>query len=575
MATVYKAHDTNLDRVVAVKVLHDHLADDPDFQARFEREAKLVAALNHPNIVQVFDYDEIERLDGAGKTQKIYLMVMPFISGPTLRSVLEDRQTLGEPLSLEQIGVVIESVCKALSYAHKQGMVHRDVTPSNILYAEGVDQDRVLLADFGLARLAFGTRITQTGMTTGTPVYMSPEQGMGEAPDSRSDLYSLGVILYEILSGHPPFSGETAYSLIMKHVTEPVAIEPLKLKGVSNAMIAVVQRVLAKSPKDRYQDADTFLADFKKALVNELPTAVRSGLGTVVLPSVPAPATPSPSPQPRFSPRTAIFLLGGVIVGLVAASLILSVRPATAPVGGRAMVTLAVLPTSKNRMGSSMTDAAVQFTDDFSSKTRRAAWVMESEDALVSRKIIEGSALRVTSQLPSTAFTTVVNPRSASYSGAITIEAKLKLSEKSQPPTATGVVFRYQSEDEYYVFAIDGSRRWSIWLRKSGQWTELREVSSGELWTTSEVIKPLGEENTIKLTIETETIRAQVNGVDLITLTGVKPDIKYGGVGIYLATTTNQMETAPFAEVDLTYYSVQRYTPQATPVIPSPVAVTK
>jgi eukaryotic-like serine/threonine-protein kinase len=202
MASVYKGWDANLERSVAVKVLHDYLVEDKDFRDRFEREAKLVASLDHPNIAQVYDFEIAER---AG--QPIYYMVMKYIPGKSLRALMEDDAHSGERLTLTEVSNVMSGVCNALQYAHQRGMVHRDVTPGNILFDE---QGRAVLADFGIARIVASQRVTQSGMTSGTPLYMPPEQGLGEAGDHRSDLYSLGVILYEMLSGKPPFDAESA-----------------------------------------------------------------------------------------------------------------------------------------------------------------------------------------------------------------------------------------------------------------------------------------------------------------------------------------------------------------------------
>lgn len=214
MAAVYKAWDTNLDRTVAVKVLHTHLSDDADFKSRFEREAKLVAGLNHPNIVQVYDFDSVQMSD-----ETIYYMVMAYVPGATLRQVMEQRRAENRSFTLTEIGEILRQIVSALSYAHSRGMVHRDVTPGNILFNE---DKQVVLADFGIARMIEGTRVTRTGTTSGTPIYMSPEQSMGEGGDHRSDIYSLGIILFELLTGRAPYEGDSAFAILMKHVNEPV-----------------------------------------------------------------------------------------------------------------------------------------------------------------------------------------------------------------------------------------------------------------------------------------------------------------------------------------------------------------
>ncbi len=544
MATVYKAWDTNLDRWVAVKVLHDHLADDPEFNARFEREAKLVAALNHPNIVQIFDFEHIER-DG----QAIYYMVMPYITGQSLRALMEQRQAAGENLSIEEVEQVMDAVCGALSYAHIQGMIHRDVTPANILFNEG---GGIVLADFGLAKLADSRKLTQTGMTTGTPIYMSPEQGTGDTLDSRSDLYSLGVILYEMLAGHPPFDGDTAFALIMKHVNDPVPLE--RLKGLDINIQRVVQRVLAKDPADRYASAGDFLKDFKQAVVGSLSTAVRSGVGTILIPMPKKVKRKSKDKRPAYYVRLALFTLGTLVAGL-AVSFILTIPDIRGFSPQNAQVMPGILPTLARPMGNSMTEASAEFTDDFS-QTRLQEWQLTPEDPRIERKIAD-NLLRIRNSVPSTAITTMINPRSMDYSQPIVIESSFTISDKSQTPSAAGIIFRYQSDDAYYVFAIDGMRRYSIWMRKNGTWYELRKLDN-ERWTFNDAIKDIGQQNTLKIVVNGVQLIGYVNGAQVFEVKET-PLLEHGGVGLYTATTSNPNETAPLAAVDVSIYSVKFY----------------
>ncbi|PJF36271.1 MAG: hypothetical protein CUN49_06245, partial [Candidatus Thermofonsia Clade 1 bacterium] len=253
MAAVYKAWDVNLERWVAVKVLHTHLSDQEDFKERFEREAKLIASLNHPNIVQVYDFDTVER-----NGERIYYMVMTYVEGQTLRQVMEQRRASGERFSLAEIGAIMRGVCAALSYAHKRGMVHRDVTPGNILFNA---EEQPVLADFGIARMVEGARITRSGTTSGTPIYMSPEQSTGAESDHRADIYSLGVILFELLSGKAPYEGESTVAILMKHVNDPIPKVTDLVPGLPPAADIIVARALAKSPEARYQSVEAFLHD--------------------------------------------------------------------------------------------------------------------------------------------------------------------------------------------------------------------------------------------------------------------------------------------------------------------------
>ena len=192
MATVYHAVDKNLGRDVAIKVLHEHLIHDDTFKERFEQEAKFIASFNHPNIIQIYDFNTIESEDG-----KIYYMVMPYLSGDTLIDVLDECRDKEATLPHDRIREIITDLAEALDYAHARGMVHRDVKPANILFDEN---QRAVLTDFGIARLAQTSGLTADGTIIGTPAYMSPEQATGQDTDHRSDIYSLGIILFEFMS---------------------------------------------------------------------------------------------------------------------------------------------------------------------------------------------------------------------------------------------------------------------------------------------------------------------------------------------------------------------------------------
>src|SRR5262245_46020969 len=210
MAEVYRAYQPSLDRHVAIKLLHTRLAGEANFIDRFRREATLVARLRHPHIVQVHDF-EVEN--------EQYYMVMELVEGGTLTTELEERRLKDRPFSLLEIVQIFTALTSAIDYAHARGMIHRDLKPGNIMFsAEG----QVVLTDFGIARILDGANPTVTGVITGTPAYMSPEQGKGERGDERSDIYSLGVILYELVTGRVPFEGTTPFGVIMKHVNEPL-----------------------------------------------------------------------------------------------------------------------------------------------------------------------------------------------------------------------------------------------------------------------------------------------------------------------------------------------------------------
>jgi len=243
MATVYKATHPGLDQTVAIKVLHEQLAADPDIRGRFRREATAVAALRHPNIVRVIDFDEI---DGR------YFMVMEYIDGQTLAERLKTLADQGVRMSLADALALFEPLCSAVDYANRHGMVHRDIKPANILLtAEG----EPVITDYGIARIVGATRQTATGAVLGSAHYMSPEQAQGLTIDGRTDVYSLGVVLYECLSGKPPFGGDSLATILMQHITAPVPpIWPL-YPDLPPLVDGMLHTALAKSPDERFQTA--------------------------------------------------------------------------------------------------------------------------------------------------------------------------------------------------------------------------------------------------------------------------------------------------------------------------------
>jgi eukaryotic-like serine/threonine-protein kinase len=244
MATVFRAEQMPLNREVVVKVLHAHLARDSEMTERFRREAEAAARLVHPFICPVLDFGQ------AGET--VYI-VMPFLSGGSLADrVQRDRAVAPAPAAAAAAQVAV-----ALDHAHQRGVVHRDVKPDNILFD---DDGNAYITDFGIATARFHARLTASGRAMGTPHYMSPEQAMGKLVDGRSDLYALGVVLYEALVGFPPFDGADAFSVGYKHVHEkPVAITEIDSR-VPEALGTIVMRCLEKSPDARYPRG-TALAD--------------------------------------------------------------------------------------------------------------------------------------------------------------------------------------------------------------------------------------------------------------------------------------------------------------------------
>lgn len=258
MADVYKAYQPGLDRYVAIKVLHPFLARQEDFLKRFQREAKVVAMLRHPNVIQVYDFDYDEDDDA-------YYMVMEFIDGPTLKERLKGCAAERTLLPYEESASIAAAVANALEYAHQRGMVHRDVKPGNIMFGQG---GQTILTDFGIAKIVNLSGMTASGTMVGTPAYMSPEQGLGQSGDERSDIYSLGVVLFEMVTGQVPFEAETFMGVVLKQINEVPPAPSLINPEVPQALDAVILKALAKDPKDRYQTGSQLAADLRQAIVS-------------------------------------------------------------------------------------------------------------------------------------------------------------------------------------------------------------------------------------------------------------------------------------------------------------------
>ncbi len=290
MSTVYKAYHAALDRYVALKVLHPVFKGDQDFMARFQREARIVARLEHPHIVPVYDYSEHEGTP---------FLVMRYVEGRTLKAVLTEQGAL----PLERVGEILSPVCEALQYAHAHGVLHRDIKPSNILLSR---EGKVYVTDFGLAKMVQSgdSTISQDRMI-GTPQYISPEQAKGEKLDHRTDLYSLGVILFEMVTGRVPYTADTPFAVVHDHIFSPLPLPSTLNPEVPAAVEQVVLKALAKVPDDRFADAEEFL----NAVLHTVPRAGRPGtalplegavqpVAAAAVPDVPAPESAAVSPAP-------------------------------------------------------------------------------------------------------------------------------------------------------------------------------------------------------------------------------------------------------------------------------------
>lgn len=308
MAEVYLGTHLTLDRSVAVKVMHSYIEESAELQTRFQREARVVAGLRHPNIVQILDFDTYEGHP---------YIVMEFLRGVSLAAYLRNLHEKNEVLPFVKVGRLLGALASGLDYAHSQGVIHRDIKPANILLHSRSGEFTVerplsknidpIITDFGLVRIAHSTNQTATGMVSGTPTYMSPEQAQGSKVDHRTDIYSLGVVLYELLAGRVPFEGDSTLAVIYKHINEPPAL----IDNIPEQLQAVIGKALAKNPDDRYQNARDLAEDFFDAIGmrTELETAYPAPVRT----SRPATVSQrSPAPAPRTS-RNPLWI-GAVVV---------------------------------------------------------------------------------------------------------------------------------------------------------------------------------------------------------------------------------------------------------------------
>jgi eukaryotic-like serine/threonine-protein kinase len=297
MSSVYKATDPNLRRTVAVKLIHPHLSSNADFVRRFEEEAASVAQLRHSNIIQVYDFNHDD---------DTYYMVLEYVPGETLQQRLMDLRATEDTMPLQTVVQIGASLADAIAYAHQRGMIHRDIKPANVMLDP---HGQAILMDFGIAKMIGGEQHTATGAVVGTALYMSPEQVTGQRPTTQSDIYSLGVTLFEMIGGRPPFEGDSAMSVMMAHVNQPVpdlnAINPATPRDLK----MIVERALAKDPTDRFASAADVAAALRSAdlsgRASSAPTAEMRRASRAVPEATMIEQPPASPPPPRQADRTA------------------------------------------------------------------------------------------------------------------------------------------------------------------------------------------------------------------------------------------------------------------------------
>ena len=306
MAEVHLGYDRRLSRIIAIKLLRSDIAGDPTFQARFRREAQSAAALNHPSIVSVYDSGEEQVTTPNGAVRSVPYIVMEYVEGHTVREFLGEGEAVPIPEAVE----IVTGVLDALEYSHRAGIIHRDIKPGNIMLTS---TGAVKVMDFGIARAVedSAATVTQTHAVVGTAQYLSPEQARGEVVDARSDLYSAGCLLYELLTGKPPFTGDSAVAIAYQHVREIPRPPSAVAADVPESLDRVVLKALAKNRDDRYQDASHMRADLLAAARGLSVSAPSAESWSAPAPAMaagspspaPAPAPPAP-PAPPMARRT-------------------------------------------------------------------------------------------------------------------------------------------------------------------------------------------------------------------------------------------------------------------------------
>ncbi len=532
MARVYQAWDTHLERLVAIKVLHEHLADDESFKERFEREAKFIASLNHPNIVQVYDYKAAEH-----EGFPMYYMVMSHIDGKTLRQVLEDALIARQQLTRDQVLRWTRNLCDALGYAHEIGMVHRDVKPGNIILNGRGD---VVLTDFGIARMVASSRLTQDGLSTGTPAYMSPEQATGDAGDARSDLYSLGIIVFEMLTGRTPYNDDGTLSLMYKQINAPVPAISQYLQHPNPRLDQFMARALAKNPDERFATAAEFWQALN-AILGDSAVDVTAILPTNQLPSAAQKHTTAPriiqtlstNPRARSTGIIVIALAALVVIAMILMNANVLNPPAPAPIATLSGNVPSMTGSDTNSMTAgvpSMTGGGY-FTSRFNpNSTSDLTYWTQSTDDLFTRELLLEGGYRLSNQRPFIAETSIANLGMGYDNISITLRGTLD--PESAPASAFGIVFHYQDDANYNVFALDGLGRYSIWVLETGIWRELRDAD--EEWTLTEAANPIGERNRLSITVIGSFLTGYINNRQVVR---VEDDtFSTGEIGIYFAT---------------------------------------
>ncbi len=486
MAAVYRAYQPGVDRTVALKVLPRHYAADPEFVARFEREARLIARLEHPHIMPVHDFGEAD-----GYTY----LAMRFVESGTLADLLEK----GQPLSLAQMQRVVGQVGDALDYAHSQGVIHRDIKPSNILI-DG--RGNCLLTDFGIAKMMEGdTHLTRTGGVIGTPAYMSPEQITGQALDGRSDMYSLGIVLYEMATGRVPYQAETPPAVLVKHLHDPLPLPRTLNPALPESVERVILKSLAKQPQDRYAT----MGDMVRALQSDNQAALPAtpdAKTDLTAPIPTAEVVDEKATEPADRRQGSRPLWPWVIGGLAVAGITVVLAVSAAGLGPKLFG------------GNGPLAGTILFQDDFGSNAN--AWpVGEKSDDYSSdvAQIADGKYRRSTTSKRDVLWQEAV-PGVSPQDFWLGVEATLVETSAGGGDANVSLVFRKDQEGNYYRVRFDNNGRYIFTLHYKGEWLVLQD------WKPSPDIRlEPGVVNTLAVQAKGSQLSAYANGRELTTLT--------------------------------------------------------
>ncbi|MFK7804045.1 MAG: serine/threonine protein kinase [Anaerolineae bacterium] len=512
MATVYKAVQQPLGRNVALKVLHSHLTAEKLVRERFLLEARAIASLKHPGIVQVYDYEA---------SPEISYISMEYIDGGALDQQLEARELDAEhfkPLPVNQVLDIGRDIAEALDYAHQNGIIHRDVKPANILI--GTD-GRYVLTDFGIATLLHQNRMTADGATSGTPTYIPPEMITGDRGDERSDIYSLGIVMFQLLTGELPFSAENLYGVLMQHINQPVPslsdLNPLVDQDVSE----IVFKSLAKNANDRYQNGAELAEAIRSVLeIRQNEGAEDTDDALIVSPISGVDPSGDSNVFSRWLSQFGRWAWQLQALALVAIAVLLF---------GSFLAYRAFLGDPSGDDGP--TQFFTPFVDSFDNND--AVWPTSGSPKWL--QLVDG-VYEMRIEQPDQVISSV--PFEAETYQTFTYSAEIVQTD-GPLETGSGLIFYYQDPLNYYVFGVNGYGQWSIWHLQEGVWQSLNGSADGP-WLFSDTILPLNEWNVLR-------VEAHANDMDLYMNDQLLAEIPFadnlpreGSVGFYMATSREE-----------------------------------